>query len=131
MPLPKISTPTYELKIPSSGKLINYRPFLVKEEKILLLAQENNEPDNMVMALQSLVESCVDGVEDASVLPLFDIEFLFLKIRAKSVGEEVRPIIVCPETGEEIEITINFSPAPMQNDAITISMSQTGVLQVS
>mgnify|MGYP003136664292 CR=1 FL=1 len=69
----------------------------------------------MVMALQSLVESCVDGIEDASILPLFDIEFLFLKIRAKSVGEEVRPIIVCPETGEEIEITINLSDIQVKN----------------
>lgn len=104
-----IATPKYQITIPSTKERTAFRPFLVKEEKILLLAQENNEPDNMVMALQSLVESCVDGVEDASILPLFDIEFLFLKIRAKSVGEEVKPIILCPETGEEIEITINLS----------------------
>ena len=104
-----IATPKYQITIPSTNQKTAFRPFLVKEEKILLLAQEGNDPDNMVMALQSLVESCVDGIEDASNLPLFDIEFLFLRIRAKSVSEEVRPIIVCPETGEEVEITINLS----------------------
>ena len=104
-----IATQKYQVTIPSTQKKTAFRPFLVKEEKILLLAQEGNDPDNMVMALQSLVESCVDGIEDASSLPLFDIEYLFLKIRAKSVGEVVNPIIVCPETGEEIEISINLS----------------------
>ena len=104
-----IATPKYQITIPSSKEKTSFRPFLVKEEKILLLAQEGNDPDNMVMALQSLVESCVDGIDDASKLPLFDIEFLFLRIRAKSVGEEVKPIIICPETKEEVEIVINLS----------------------
>ena len=104
-----IATPKYQVTIPSSGKKTAFRPFLVKEEKILLLAQEGNDPDNMVMALQSLIESCVDDIKDASVLPLFDIEYLFLRIRGKSVGEEVKPIIICPETGEEVEILINLS----------------------
>jgi len=85
-----IATPKYQVTIPSSGKKTAFRPFLVKEEKILLLAQEGNDPD-------------------ASVLPLFDIEYLFLRIRGKSVGEEVKPIIICPETGEEVEILINLS----------------------
>ena len=104
-----IATPKYQITIPSTKEKTSFRPFLVKEEKVLLLAQEGNDPDNMVMALQSLIESCVDGINDASTMPLFDIEFLFLRIRAKSVGEEVRPIIICPVTGEEIEITINIS----------------------
>ena len=109
-----IATPKYQITIPSTQEKTAFRPFLVKEEKILLLAQENNEPDNMVMALQSLVEACVDGIEDASVLPLFDIEYLFLKIRSKSVGEIVNPIIVCPETGEEVEISINLTEVEVQ-----------------
>mgnify|MGYP001262429546 CR=1 FL=1 len=104
-----IATPKYQITIPSTKTKTSFRPFLVKEEKILLLAQEGNDPDNMVMALQSLVESCVDDIDDASSLPLFDIEFLFLRIRGKSVGEMVQPIIVCPETGEEIEISVNLS----------------------
>ena len=103
------ATPKYQITIPSSKTRTSFRPFLVKEEKILLLAQEGNDPDNMVMALQSLIESCVDGVDDASSLPLFDIEFMFLRIRAKSVGEIVKPIIICPETKEEIEIEVNIS----------------------
>tara|TARA_R100001082_G_C4327596_1_gene144104 strand:+ start:76 stop:792 length:717 start_codon:yes stop_codon:yes gene_type:complete len=104
-----IATPKYQITIPSTKEKTSFRPFLVKEEKILLLAQEGNDPDNMVMALQSLIESCVDGIDDASKMPLFDIEFLFLRIRAKSVSEEVNPIIICPETGEEIEIKVNLS----------------------
>jgi len=104
-----IATPKYQVTIPSTKTKTSFRPFLVKEEKILLLAQEGNDPDNMVMALQSLVESCVDDIDDASSLPLFDIEFLFLRIRGKSVGEMVQPIIICPDTGEEIEISVNLS----------------------
>ena len=104
-----IATPKYQVTIPSTGKKTFFRPFLVKEEKILLLAQEGNDPDNMIMALQTLIESCVDDVDDASSLPLFDVEYLFLKIRAKSVGEVVKPTIVCPETNEEVEVEINLS----------------------
>ena len=101
MPLPKIATPTYELVLPSTGKKIKYRPFLVKEEKILILALESQDSKQITTAIKSTLKSCIQTraikVEE---LPTFDIEYIFLNIRGKSVGESVDVIVTCPDDGE-------------------------------
>ena len=98
MPLPKISTPTYELEIPSSGKKIKYRPFLVKEEKILIIAMETEDNKHIANAVKDVISSCIltRGVK-VDQLSTFDIEYLFLNIRGKSVGEDVEVLITCPD----------------------------------
>jgi hypothetical protein len=102
-------TPTYQTKVPSSGKSVSFRPFLVKEEKILLLAQETNDDMNMIDAIKTIIESCFVDIGDVGNMPLFDVEYLFLQIRSKSVGEKLQPTIVCPITNEEITFDINIS----------------------
>ena len=101
MPLPKIVTPTYELELPSSGQTIKYRPFLVKEEKVLVLAMESEDTKQITNAIKAVLKSCVQtkGVK-IETLPTFDIEYLFLNIRGKSVGEELEVNIICPDDGE-------------------------------
>lgn len=110
MPLPKLNAPTYELVLPSSGKKVRYRPFLVKEEKILLIAMESEDEKQMKDAVQQILKNCILSrgvkVEDLAV---FDIEYLFLNIRGKSVGEEVTLNLICPDDGETtVEVTINI-----------------------
>jgi len=101
MPLPKISTPTYELELPSTGKTIKYRPFLVKEEKLLVIALESEDNKQITNAIKSVIKNCILA-KDIKVenLPTFDIEYLFLNIRGKSVGEEVEVNIICPDDNE-------------------------------
>ena len=101
MPLPKISTPTYELELPSTGKKIKYRPFLVREEKILILALESEDEKQIATAVKNTLKDCIQtrGIKVEN-LPTFDIEYLFLNIRGKSVGESVDLIITCPDDGE-------------------------------
>jgi len=101
MPLPKIATPTYELVLPSTGKKIKYRPFLVKEEKILILALESQDSKQITTAIKSTLKSCIQtrGIK-VEELPTFDIEYIFLNIRGKSVGESVDVIVTCPDDGE-------------------------------
>ncbi len=101
MPLPKIATPTYELELPSTGKTIKYRPFLVKEEKVLVIALESEDTKQITNAIKAVLKNCVltKGIKVEN-LPTFDIEYLFLNIRGKSVGEELEVNIVCPDDGE-------------------------------
>ena len=100
MPLPKIATPTYELVLPSTGKKIKYRPFLVKEEKILILALESEDQKQITEAVKTTLKSCIStrGIK-IDELPTFDIEYIFLNIRGKSVGESVDLIVTCPDDG--------------------------------
>ena len=108
MPLPKIATPTYELTLPSTGKPIQYRPFLVKEEKLLVLALESEDMKQITTAIKSVIKGCIQtkGIK-VETLPTFDIEYLFLNIRGKSVGEEVEVNLVAPDDGEtEVKVTI-------------------------
>ena len=110
MPLPKIATPTYELVLPSTKKTISYRPFLVKEEKLLVLALESEDSKQITTAVKAVIKNCVTtrGVK-VDQLPTFDIEYLFLNIRGKSVGEEVEVNITAPDDGEtQIPITISL-----------------------
>ena len=97
MALPKIDIPTYELTLPSVDQQVKYRPFLVKEEKLLMMALESGEDADMKNATIDLVNSCTFGKIKAEELPLFDIEYLFLNIRAKSVGEVAKFQVICPD----------------------------------
>ena len=98
MPLPTIATPTYELELPSSGKKIKYRPFLVKEEKLLVLALESEDTKEISTAIKAVLKNCIQtrGIK-VEHLPTFDIEFLFLNIRGKSVGEEIELNLIAPD----------------------------------
>ena len=111
MPLPKINTPTYELELPSTGKKIKYRPFLVREEKILIMALESEDMKQITDAIVQILSDCIltRGIK-VSDLSTFDIEYLFLNVRAKSVGETVEVNITCPDDGEtmvQVEIDID------------------------
>ena len=101
MPLPTIVTPSYELTLPSNGKKIKYRPFLVKEEKILILAIESNSMKDISRAIKDVLKNCIltKGVK-IDELPTFDIEYLFLNIRSRSVGESIDLVITCPDDNE-------------------------------
>ena len=108
MPLPTLTTPTYELKLPSSGKKIKYRPFLVKEEKILIIALETRDQGEMTNAVKDVLKKCIltRGVK-VDNLPTFDIEFIFLNIRAKSIGEDIKLTVTCPDDREtQVSTTI-------------------------
>ena len=111
MPLPKIATPTYELELPSTGKTIKFRPFLVKEEKLLVLALESDDTKEITNAIKAVLKDCIQtrGIKVEN-LPTFDIEYLFLNIRGKSVGEDIEVSVLCPDDGEtyaEVEINID------------------------
>ena len=108
MPLPTLTTPTYELKLPSTGKKIKYRPFLVKEEKILIIALETRDQGEMTNAVKDVLKKCIltRGVK-VDNLPTFDIEFIFLNIRAKSIGEDIKLTVTCPDDREtQVSTTI-------------------------
>lgn len=99
MALPKIVVPKYKLKLPSDGRTVNFRPFLVKEEKILLLATETGDQTQIVSAIKDIIKECTD-IDSVDRLATFDIEYLFLQIRTKSVGESVDVQLTCPDDGE-------------------------------
>jgi len=135
MPLPTIATPTFELELPSTGQTIQYRPFLVKEEKVLLFALESENTKQITNAVKSVIKNCIKTkgikVED---LPTFDIEYLFLNIRGKSVGEDIEVNLICPDDGEtSVPVTISVDDIQVQkskdhktqiqlNDEIMIEM---------
>ena len=116
MPLPKIETPTYELELPSTEKTVNYRPFLVKEEKLLVLALESEDNKQITTAIKTVIKSCIStkGIK-VETLPTFDIEYLFLNIRGKSVGEELEVNIICPDDEiTEVPVTIDLDDIQVQ-----------------
>ena len=118
MPLPKIATPTYELELPSTGKSIKYRPFLVKEEKVLVIALESEDNKQITNAIKAVLKSCVltKGIK-VETLPTFDIEYLFLNIRGKSVGEELDVTLICPDDGEtEVSVQIDLDDIQIQKN---------------
>ena len=109
MPLPTISTPSFELTLPSNGKKIKYRPFLVKEEKVLILALETGDTADITRAIKDVLKACImtRGVK-VDQLPTFDIEYLFLNIRARSVGETVKVLVNCPDDGGETQVPVEI-----------------------
>ena len=116
MPLPTIATPTYELELPSTGKKIKYRPFLVKEEKLLVLALETEDTKQISTAIKTVLKNCIQsrGVKVES-LPTFDIEYLFLNIRGKSVGEEIEVNLIAPDDEvTSVPVTINIDDIKIQ-----------------
>ena len=118
MPLPKINTPTYELTLPSNGKKIKYRPFLVREEKILIIALETEDLKQITKAVLDILDSCIltKGVTIQS-LPSFDIEYLFLNIRAKSVGETIEITITCPDDNETtVNVNVDLDTIKVKKD---------------
>jgi len=109
MALPKLDTPIYKLKIPSTGKIVSYRPFLVKEQKLLLMAMEDEEGKSQSDAIQQVINNCVLDEIEPKALPLYDIEYIFLQLRAKSIGEEVELTYTCPNDKNKIKFNVDLS----------------------
>ena len=118
MALPKLDTPTYSLVLPSTGQEIKYRPFLVKEQKLLMMAQESKEQTNISETMSNVISSCTFNNINPNQIPLFDIEYIFLKIRSKSVGETQEIRVLCPDDGETYgNVTLNL-------DEIEVKMTE-------
>ena len=117
MALPKLNTPQYELELPSTGGKIKFRPFLVKEQKILMMAQESDNETEITDAIAKIIYACTDGVVDAKNSPLFDVEYVFLQLRAKSVGESADLKIKCPDD-EKTFVDVN-----VKLDEISVQMT--------
>ncbi|MAG49150.1 baseplate protein [Candidatus Woesearchaeota archaeon] len=118
MALPKLQTPTYQLVLPSTNEKINYRPFLVREQKILLMAQESGKDEEIANAVSDLVSSCTFNKVDAQSSPLFDIEYVFLQIRSKSVGETTEVSVTCPDDKKtKVNVKLNLQDISVQMTA--------------
>ena len=118
MPLPKINTPTYELTLPSNGKKIKYRPFLVREEKILIMALETEDQKQITAAIIQILTACImtRGVK-LNELATFDIEYLFLNVRSKSVGETISLNLICPDDEKtSVEVSIDLDSIKVKKD---------------
>jgi len=109
MGLPIIAVPNYQLTIPSNGQVVNFRPFLVKEEKILLIAMESEEEEQMTGAIRNIIKNCVTEDLDVNIMPMFDIEYIFLKLRSKSKGEEVDLTFDCGKCKKPIAVKVDLS----------------------
>lgn len=115
MGLPKIELPLFELTVPSNGKKVTYRPFTVKEEKILLLAQETKELDQIILAIKQIISNCVNNI-DVNELPMFDLEYIIINIRARSVSNELNFIIIDDETNEKVELNLDLNNITLTTD---------------
>ena len=115
MALPKLTTPTYELELPSTDEKIKYRPFLVKEEKILMMAMESKATADITQAVKDIVSECTFKKIDITNMPMFDIEYIFLQIRSKSVGEVSKLKLLCPDDGKTYaDVEINLTEVKVQ-----------------
>ena len=115
MALPKLTTPTYELEIPSTDEKIKYRPFLVKEEKILMMAMETKKESDIVQAVKEIVSECTFNKLNLGTMPMFDVEYVFLNIRSKSVGEVSKLKLLCPDDGKTYaEVELNLTEVKVQ-----------------
>jgi len=115
MALPKLNTPQYELELPSTGGKIKFRPFLVKEQKLLMMAQESKNESEITNAISNIIHSCTDGVVDAKTSPLFDVEYVFLQLRAKSVGETAELKVKCPDDNETfVDVKVSLIDVSVQ-----------------
>ena len=119
MPLPKISTPIHELELPSTGQKIKYRPFLVKEEKVLVIALESEDTKQITTAIKTVIKNCIETKNiKVESLPTFDIEYLFLNIRGKSVGEDIEVNVICPDDGETtVPVKLNVDDIKVQKNS--------------
>ena len=127
MALPKLETPTHELELPSTGEKIKYRPFLVKEQKILMMAQESKNDKEISGAITDLVNACTFGKVDAVNSPMFDIEYIFLKLRAKSVGETASVRVLCQDDGN----TYANVKVPLEDVAVQMTVEHTNEVQIN
>lgn len=127
MALPKLATATYELELPSSAEIIKYRPFLVKEQKVLMMASESKEDKQIIEAVKSIIKSCTFDKVDVDNIPMFDLEYIFIKLRAKSVGETAKVSVKCPddETTKAI-VEINLDKIDM-----TIKEDHTNIINIT
>ena len=117
MALPKLTTPTYELVLPSTGEKIKFRPFLVKEQKLLMMAEESKDEKQISEMIQQLIGSCTFGKVDAIVSPIFDVEYVFLQLRIRSVGAKIEMNVTCPDDETtEIPVSINLEEVNVLND---------------
>ena len=117
MTLPIINAPEYRLRIPSNDEEITYRPFLVKEEKLLLIAQETGTEDATYRAVKTIIENCCHGRIDLEKMPLFDMEYIFLNIRAKSIGEIAKLKVTCPDDNEtKVDIEVDLTKVQVEMD---------------
>ena len=129
MALPKLDTPTYRLTLPSTGEEIKYRPFLVREQKVLLIAQQSEKDQEIADAIGELVRACTFDRIDTNNAPMFDVEYIFLQLRSKSVGEKVELTLTCPddeETKVPIEVDLNDVEIQVSNEHTNeLSLSDT------
>ena len=126
MALPKLNTPLYELELPSTGEKIKFRPFLVKEQKLLMMAQESDKEEEISEAVMNIIDSCTTGI-DARQLPIFDIEYVFLKLRTKSVGETAEIKVKCPDDNKTfVDVTIKLDEV-----AVHMTADHTNVVQLT
>ena len=127
MALPKLDAPTYELEQPSTGNKIKYRPFLVKEQKVLLMAQESGDDDQLKEALSGIISNCTFEDIDPLKLPIFDVEFLFLRIRGKSVGETVDMSLLCPDDNKtRVNATIK-----LDDIGVNMKVGHTNIIEIN
>jgi|TARA_A100001515_G_scaffold5697_1_gene5057 hypothetical protein len=103
------SLPKYKVKVPSTGQNTFFRPFLMKEQKMLLVAQQSKDKSEILKAMTTVVENCVDDIPNVLEMPLYDLEYLFIQIRAKSVSEKSEPTFTCPATGQTVKTGINLT----------------------
>jgi len=128
MALPKLDTPTYQLKVPSTGESVSYRPYLVKEEKILMMAMESNDTNQMMSAVKNVIRSCTSDAVDVNTLAMFDIEYIFSQLRAKSVGEVSTIKVNCRKCGSSNEVDVNLENVRVdipESDVQTIALTDT------
>ena len=130
MALPQLNTATYELKLPSTGKTIKYRPFLVKEQKILMLAQESEDDKQIERAFADIISSCTFEKLSPYKMPIFDIEYIFLKLRGKSVGDKITLNILCPDDEEtRVDVNINLKDVEVKNPALRLDPNKKAYIQ--
>jgi len=115
MALPKIQQPLFELKLPSTGKKVKFRPFTVREEKILLIAQESSDIDQVILSIKQIVNNCVEGV-NVDQIAMFDLEYLLINLRARSVSNEIEFKIKDPETEETIELSLDINDVEIKKN---------------
>jgi hypothetical protein len=108
MALPKLDAPRYELKVPSTGKKATYRPYLVKEEKVLMLALESNDESQMIRAMKDVITACTDGSVDVEKMTMFDLEYIFMQLRGKSVGEKTNIAVKCKSCETKNDVLVNL-----------------------
>ena len=127
MALPKLDTVTYDLTLPSTGQKLEYRPFLVKEQKALLIAQESEDDKQIEKAFAQIINDCVLDDVDPYTLPMFDVEYIFLRIRGKSVGEKVKLNLLCPDDEKtRVDVEINLEEVDVQ-----MSVGHTNTIKLS